>query len=270
MSDVPRSNMPSERTPTSDGCGLESPHPSAGSTWGLVALLRHFPLRHFPLLQLTLLHLILLRLISLLFASSLALPQTVFAEDPLSSVLQSKVLKERGGSKRSRLKYPLRPWFSANSNLEKLFSDAAFADNLTEWLLAGDINYQVGEPRKSFDKTHIHVDTIVLDRKRQSMFQLTILVPHPAFLTIVEGNVIEDFAKRQPPLLKVSSSEDLEVGGAKWKKYYLKSERCSGLLRLKQGALIEIRSVEPCGTNSGLTELANRLDTTLFEQKLAT
>lgn len=204
-------------------------------------------------------------------SSVLACNQNSQAEDPLAELLQSKTLKKTLGKpskNRSKMKYPLQPWFRPDSALENLFSNAEFAPKLIEWLKPTDPVYQTGKPRISFERTHVHADALILDRKRQSMFQLTVLVPHPAFATMIEGNIVEDFAQREPPSLKTTSSQDLESHGVKGIKYHLRSERCSGLFKIAQGTWIELRSVEPCGQDNALAALAEQLDLPLFEQKL--
>jgi len=193
------------------------------------------------------------------------------AQDPLKEILDSKELRKFGGApvaKRSKLRYALRPWFTPGSNAEALFSNASVAPQLIEWLKPTDPIYQLGEVRTVFEKTHIHVDVAVMDRQRGSVFQLTVLVPHPAFVALVESGAVDDFAQREPPRLKVSSSEQIVVNEVAGVKHRLQSERCSALFKIGQTAWIEVRSVEPCGQFYGLMALLNQLDLTLFEQKL--
>lgn len=191
--------------------------------------------------------------------------------DPLKEILDSKELRKYGSgpaAKRSKLRYALRPWFAPGSNAEALFSNASVAPQLIEWLKPADPIYQLGEVRTVFEKTHIHVDVAVMDRQRGSVFQLTVLVPHPAFIALIESGAADDFAQREPPRLKVSSSEQIVVNGVAGVKHRLQSERCSALFKIGQAAWVEVRSVEPCGQLYGLMALLNQLDLTLFEQKL--
>ena len=204
------------------------------------------------------------------FPTLLSLPSTS-AADQLDELLKSKQLKKFGDKKVVRgdkLNYKLRPWFNPDSALERLFSDRDFAPELLQSLMPTDPNYQTGAPRIVFERTHVHLDVLVLDRKRKNMFQLTVLVLHPAFATMIDSDLIDDFAQRQPPRLKAIGEQELMVGEIKGTKYSLRSERCSALFKLTHDAWIELRSVEVCGTQNGLAALADQIDLRLFEQKL--
>jgi hypothetical protein len=97
---------------------------------------------------------------------------------------------------------------------------------------------------------------------------LTVLIPHPAFLAVVEGKLVPDFGQREPPDLKTTGSDKITVQGYSGTLYLLRSERCSVLFKLSKSSEVELRSTEPCGDFSHMKELGNSLNLQRLDQKL--
>ena len=194
------------------------------------------------------------------------------ADDPFSEILQSKNLKERGGgikrAKESKLRYKLGPWFQKGSNFERLFKDAGMADSLIEWIAPVGKQFLVSEPEKEHADTHIHVAAIVQERATRSTFGLTVLVPHPAFLTVIEGKLVDDFSQRLPPQLKVENSEQFKLQGFDATAYSLASERCTLVVNVAHHTMVELRSVDVCPSLKTIRALAESLNLIKLDQRL--
>lgn len=191
--------------------------------------------------------------------------------DPLAQILKSKTLNKNSPSSsgaRSKLNYPLRPWFTANSNKEKLFSDPGFAPILLEWTMPVGRDYKYDDPRVSFAKTHIKVDALVEEVREKRFFQITILLPHPAFKTAIEGKLVPDFADREPPSLLATGSTEIDSQGVVGTLYLLRSERCSALFKLPGDVWVEARSIDSCGAYTGIKELTAMLELEHLQHRL--
>jgi hypothetical protein len=204
--------------------------------------------------------------------TTIILPATPVAAqpDPLAQILKSKTLNKNSPSSgvRSKLNYPLRPWFKPNSNQEKLFSQPGFAPILMSWSMPVGRDYKYEEPRVSFAKTHIKVDALTEEVQGKKFFQITILVPHPAFKTAIEGKLVPDFADREPPSLLATGSTEIDSQGVSGTLYLLKSERCSALFKLADNVWVEARSIDSCGTYTGIKELTAALELEHLQQRL--
>ena len=192
-------------------------------------------------------------------------------DDPFSEILQSKDLLDRNGlkrAKRSKLKYVMGPWFEKGTNFEKLFKDPQMATHIIEWVAPIGKQFLISDADEDHEETHVRAQAIVQERATRAAFGLTVLVPHPAFLAVVEGKLIDDFAQRLPPLLPVDSSEQLRVQGFEATAYALKNDRCTLVITVAHKTLVELRSVEECGGLKTIKALAESLNLIKLDQKL--
>ena len=193
-------------------------------------------------------------------------------DDPYSEILASKNLQDRAPgvkrARRSKLKYAMGPWFDKGSNFERLFRDPTVTSDLIEWIAPVGKSFLTGDPHVEYHDTHIHVDAIVQERATRNQYGLTILVPHPAFLTVVDGNLVSDFSQRIPPALKVAGSEKMKNGSYEGTAYSLQSDRCSLVFNVSRHVLIELRSIEVCRNNENIISLAESLNLIKLDQKL--
>ncbi len=187
------------------------------------------------------------------------------AQDPIGSIIKERRMKFNFMGKNA---YPDTPDLKAGSNLRKFFFASKFPKIAIDWLSPSGSRITWKDTSYDYQETHISVESVALDRENRKSFKITVLVPHPVYLPMVESGLVEEFANLQPPALKVTSAENLLIHDFKASAYIHTTEYCSVVFHIAHGTLLEIRSMEECGNLSAIRAVIEELDIVRLDQRL--
>ncbi|NLF25874.1 MAG: hypothetical protein GX589_09500 [Deltaproteobacteria bacterium] len=130
-------------------------------------------------------------------------------------------------------------WGGPQTNYGRLFCGRQGNLVLSEWL-----NLQTTAFKCERAITRILFSYIEMARSCQASkgrpISILLMVPHPRYLAHVEGGLLEDFKKLEPPLLVADSVESISVHNFPAKIFRKKDGACSILIKLAKGAVLNL------------------------------
>lgn len=164
-------------------------------------------------------------------------------------------------------------WFERDSNFAGLFADLDRGPkSLDEWL--GDLSTLAAQGFSFTQKSSGHSPEFLWSERavsapgQQAPIIITVLVPHPRYLSMIEMKLMPRFNELEPPSLKISSVETLRFRNSEGNLYHHRNGGCSILFRLPRGGVLNI-GTKICSDNSALAKIAGELNIDRLKQKLS-
>ncbi len=183
----------------------------------------------------------------------------------LGDILNSSELKDYDKEAKSNSNLQNDLWLKKGENFSKIFTDRDGPKHLHLWL---DTSTRVFKLKKNIFKSTTQFSYLVKEylSPRGKDLVVRVLVPHPRYEEMAKNMLIKEFAELQPPQLKVSSREELEIHNLPATHFVLFSRNHALLFRLDKSTLVHILG----GPDSyeDLFELARQLSVKRLNQKL--
>ena len=165
-----------------------------------------------------------------------------------------------------------RRWLDEDSNFSTIFTGDRGRKTLLEW--SGDLSNLTakgftisGDEGEQKPEYVVAVRTITAPGEQQPI-TLTILVPHPKYISLVDMRLLPSFSDLEPPSLGISSVETMKFSTVEARLFHHRSGGCSILFKLPKGALLNLQA-KRCGEDNALTRIAGQLTIDRLKQKLA-
>lgn len=194
--------------------------------------------------------------------------------DSLKEVLDSPEMQklERASGSNQALDANRR-WLDDESNFAGIFTlGARGRQTLLEW--SGDLSTLADKGFKILgDEGSQTTEYAVAERKisapgETEPITLTILVPHPKYLSLVDMRLLPIFSDLEPPSLAIDSVETMRFSTVEARLFHHRNGGCSILFKLPKGALLNLKSTR-CGEDNALTRIAGQLTIDRLKQKLS-
>jgi len=153
-------------------------------------------------------------------------------------------------------------WTKPGENYSQLFAHDSAILLLNAWLGTSEPVLKVVRER-----TQTVGDYTLLGRTYESEngkeIYLDVLVPHPRHLMEAEMGLLKDFQSYEPPSLPIESKEEVKIRRWKGSFYEKKDGRCSLLMKMSKGSIINIESA--CSERADMIRLAEKLSLERYE-----
>jgi hypothetical protein len=197
----------------------------------------------------------------ILISASTAFP------DSLSDILDSLGRKDLG-KKTPQPADTSDTWFEKDSNLSKLFAqDPSSLDLIRQWL--GDLTdkeYTFANEEKIKKAEYVSVSAIYNSTKGSNVI-LTVLVPHPKSIELINNGLIADFRSQEPPGLSITAEEKMVLKNITATFYQHKGSGCSLLYKLPKSATLNIKDPS-CADARNIINFAELLNIDRLKKKL--
>jgi hypothetical protein len=137
---------------------------------------------------------------------------------------------------------------------------------LLSWLSVNIPKHTTGKPVARREKEFALAKTTISNTSHARV-DITILVPHPTYRTMVEYKSLTEFTRYEPPALPVVYHEELPLSGAAATLYQTSRNKCSILIKTAQLGLVNLE-VRDCRNKALLISVAKALDFTRLNRKL--
>lgn len=158
-------------------------------------------------------------------------------------------------------------WLVAGSNFARLFLQEKGPLNLLEWVGTVIPGFTPRAEASRRKPEYVSAEKTFRDHNLNQLV-LTILVPHPKFASVVDLGLEADFARYEPPFIKILASEKIELrAGFSAMVYSHDDGACSLVIKAPRSSMINI-SGKTCAIKSSLIDLAQKLDLERLSMKL--
>jgi len=158
-------------------------------------------------------------------------------------------------------------WVNPNTEYGQLFVDQMRAQELVKWCAPVKLEgWRFGADLRIGAAEWVGAQRIFYPR-RGIPIELTIAVPHPRFLSQLEFNLVNEFARIRPPFLKVKSETPFLFGDTKAVAYQHLDGNCSLVLEGAKQSVIRL-VMQRCPSTDALVELGKLLNMDRFNAKL--
>lgn len=100
-------------------------------------------------------------------------------------------------------------------------------------------------------------------------YTVTIIVPWPRHKISLEAGMVKEIARFKPPMLKVESTEPVNINGLPANLYFQRDGNCSLVMDIARNGVVNIEG-QTCEFAKELIELAKALDIKRLQDKLET
>ena len=199
------------------------------------------------------------------FAALLVAPSLAPAES-LDKVLTSPAYRKYRDRPASAEEHLGPKWFDSDSNFRKVYVEKDGPLYALDWLGISATGLAPGaiSVQRSWQFLYISREFSSKDLKKVTIL---ILIPHPKYLASKELGLLPKFAELEPPFLKISYSEKIELDGIAATIYEKESGGCSLHIPMARSSVINI-SAASSAQKKELLALGGKLDLARFNQKL--
>lgn len=181
--------------------------------------------------------------------------------DTLDELVRSPTMQEfdqQSGRLRSKTRGQ-EYWVDPTSNYGSLFETYKSSEKLIRWISDSAISYVRFELKTKKFPEYIMASAQFTLRGSNHPLYLEILVPHPRFSPAARFTLIEAFADREPPRLKIKASKPIKVRGKEASFFQVDDKKCSILIKAPRQAVI-VAENKQCDKPNDLVHFANSLD----------
>ena len=200
------------------------------------------------------------------FSISLMFSPLLVRSDPLDAVLKSaeKVKSpDRSDNPRDILPADVDP----ESSYGRLFVDSSMKDQIFLWLGDAPEHFIAGRAvSREFKELVSAKRKFVSSRKVEVV--VNVLIPHPAYISMVQFNLLKEFTNYLPAPMLVDSTETMDLRGYPGTLYRLKDGKCSVVVRMAKETMV-VGLVPSCDNSRELTEVMRALDLKRLDAKIS-
>jgi hypothetical protein len=204
-------------------------------------------------------------LLAVNFWSCLVAAETL--RDVNSSQEMQKVIKDtrKARARNNKEDYWLTG-MEEGSNFASLWLTKKSPELLLSWLSVNIPKHSTGKHVARRGKEFAIAQTAISNTSHAHV-EITILVPHPTYRTMVEFKSLTEFTKYEPPALPVAYQEEIPLVGAVGTLYQTSRNRCSMLIKVAQLGLVNL-AIRDCRDKALLLGVAKSLDFPRLDRKL--
>lgn len=178
---------------------------------------------------------------------SILIPSQLAAalDDPLKDLLQSPELRELPKSKDKQNEKELLQYVDPDTNYGSLVLEKENVSAISAWLSPVPAGFKILKINIRRKHEFLEVKHVYSHSKSAFQFYVKVLVPYPKFIDASGFGLIKSFSELYPPILKIDSTEDLELRGMPAKLYHRLDGSTSILIRYPKNSLINFVCTEP-------------------------
>jgi hypothetical protein len=209
----------------------------------------------------------------LVIAGWLVLSASLCHGETLDNLVDSKAMQDFKISKTVKQKGkkspPINQWLRGidpTSNFASLWTSSNAPHLLLNWAGAKLPYMHYKRPRSSRSQDFVTAEVELINGDRDTA-RLIIMIPHPSIAPLVEANVLEEFRRLRPPMLKIVGEKPIPLAVGEGTLYELEKGGASLVIPIAQHGVINI-SIFNYKRSQILIDIAKALDIERLNKKL--
>ena len=200
-------------------------------------------------------------------------PNSLCHGETLDNLVDSKAMQEFKLSKTKKEKGkkspPINQWLRGidpTTNFASLWTSSNAPHLLLNWAGAKLPYMHYKRPRSSRSQDFVSAEVELMNADRDRA-RLAIIIPHPSIAPLVAANVLEEFRRLRPPMLKVVGEKPVPLSGGEGTLYELQKGGASLVIPISQNGVINI-TILNYKRSQILIDIAKGLDIERLNKKL--
>jgi hypothetical protein len=209
----------------------------------------------------------------LLLAGWMLLPPTLSYGETLENLVNSQAMQDfkisRTVKEKGKKTPPINQWLRGidpTSNFASIWTSTNAPHLLLNWAGAKLPYMHYKRPRGTRSQDFVSAEVELINGDRDTA-RLAIIIPHPSISPLVEANVLEEFRRLRPPMLKVVGEKPIPLSVGEGTLYELQKGGASLIIPIAQHGVIHL-SIYNYKRSQFLIDIAKGLDIERLNKKL--